>query len=420
MSIRAEFLARLGLDSSALHRGLAAVGPSVDRVGTTISRRFSGQNLFRGFMQGIGIGSVQQIADAITAPWKSAAESAKQIEESTARTTAMIERTLAARRTPEQNLAFNEKRQASEQKVLEGMQARLGKEAGGIWNKSLGVAGVESGEVSELRAQVQQQIELVQSLYSEGEAIRKQIADAAARDAKELAGLEKQLAEARVRRQIAEGDAQADLRFAGQRYAEATLTAGRALDGTKEKLEALRDVELRRAELAEATRRAEAEQQRVAAEKKADLEKQQRLQERIASITKRIADAELTVARTRRDAANTRADRLAFTLAEAAAGTRGNSAAQSRARQIERDEAAARRLRDSGLSLETRGQRGERIVQDSAFFENRALALRRGLGGLNSTERDPLAAAREAIIDSEKHLAEIKDELKNVQTARSE
>jgi hypothetical protein len=88
MAFSSEIMAKLGLDTKQFTNGLATAQKQVGTFATdakeTIAKRFSGNDLFRGLMQGLGIGTVQQIAERVVEPFRKAAEYAKQIAEFTA------------------------------------------------------------------------------------------------------------------------------------------------------------------------------------------------------------------------------------------------------------------------------------------------------------------------------------------------
>lgn len=84
MAFIAEVKARLGMDTTPFQRALTATvaqtGKAANDIGRKMQRAFGAGDAFRGILQGIGIGSVQQISDLITRPFSIAADRAKEME----------------------------------------------------------------------------------------------------------------------------------------------------------------------------------------------------------------------------------------------------------------------------------------------------------------------------------------------------
>lgn len=87
MAFTSEVTAKLNLDKSGFDRGMTQVVASVGKAGAEINSRlekaFSFKDVFKGLMQGIGIGSVQQIIGTVTGYFESQARSAQNLEERT-------------------------------------------------------------------------------------------------------------------------------------------------------------------------------------------------------------------------------------------------------------------------------------------------------------------------------------------------
>ena len=83
MAFVAEVRARLGLDTTPFSRGLtkaqADVGKAAADMGGKLRRAFGAGDVFRGLLQGIGIGSVQGIVDTITATFRKGADDAERM-----------------------------------------------------------------------------------------------------------------------------------------------------------------------------------------------------------------------------------------------------------------------------------------------------------------------------------------------------
>lgn len=137
MAFSAAIIAKLELAMDSFQRGLQKAEGDVvkfgDKSAAALEKKFSGADLFRGILQGIGIASVQQIADRLVAPFRESAESAQRIADYSDRAADATERLLAARRSDTQQLA-----------ALEKQYARIAAEAQkpadlGVW-KAIGIA----------------------------------------------------------------------------------------------------------------------------------------------------------------------------------------------------------------------------------------------------------------------------------------
>lgn len=410
MSFSSEIRAKLGLDTQAFSTGLQSAARRADgwagELGNVIKRKLGAADVFRGLLQGLGIGSAQQIAEKLVAPFKAAADAAREMERATASTLAALDRELSGKRSTSENLGFADRALQREMEQLRGLQAQLAAAEGGGLNRAFSFFGTETSNVSALRAQVAEQTALVNSIGERQRAAAAKLAEEQKRDAADLFAAQKTLDEARLRRLAAEGDAQADVRLAGMKYAEALMQASRAADGTLEKVKAQAEVENRLAALrvAEETARKN---------KQADLERERAETERIAALRQQIAAAEMDVVRARQRISEAQADRLSFTLAEAAGGTRGNSQAQIVARRVLDLEARARRLADTGGTVTEFDSRTQRNVQLGASdFLARADALRMSsITNLSAAERDPARELKQALAEAEASLKEISAKL---------
>lgn len=83
MSFSSEITARLGLDTQGFSEGLkkakSGVETFADGARNTLARKLGGADVFRGLLQGLGIGSAQQIADLLVKPFRQAAEEAQKL-----------------------------------------------------------------------------------------------------------------------------------------------------------------------------------------------------------------------------------------------------------------------------------------------------------------------------------------------------
>lgn len=407
--LREQFLILLGLDTTRFQRGLASIGPSVKGAVDSVKSTFNSQAIFQGFLQGAGIAQVDQIARSITDMFKESADRAKDMADSSERSLRAMQALLTLRRTPEQNLTALQRRAGVLNRESEDLRAPV--QPGffrrlllsNTLTRSLGLRGIrkEREERSQANAAVAAE---QQENYLAQEQLRRQIADQAARDAKDLETAQKNYDNAKLRRLQSEASEIEAINLAETALYQAEKAAAAETAGTKEQLQAMVLVEQRRLEVVAARAKYQTAQQRA-------LDEELRTQQRIAEIRRNVVTAEQSLLQSRRNLDRAAADRLAFTLGEAASGERGNQAAQLTAREIQRVENLAKRYRDTGRFEIGRDQSGNEIRRDAAYFENRALQLRAGLRGLVSAEQDPLQAQRVAVIDSEKHLKEIKKQL---------
>jgi hypothetical protein len=113
MALSSEIIAKLGLDASGFSSGLRSLPVQVEKFGAdaskALARKFSGSDLFRGILQGVGIASVQQVADRLVQPFKESAESSQRIADYSEQAAQSTERLLAARRSDAAQLDALEK-----------------------------------------------------------------------------------------------------------------------------------------------------------------------------------------------------------------------------------------------------------------------------------------------------------------------
>lgn len=395
MAFTSEVKARLSLDttpfSRALTKATADLGEAGDDMQRKLKRSFGAGDVFKGLLQGLGIGSVQAVVDKLVGGYERAAEQAKTLAETTARTLGLYQAIYASRRTDEQNLAANLREQARLQKQLAG-----------------------TTEQSEMR-----------TMYGPGGAYQARFVtrqanpERAAEIAQELAQLAKDEEEIRGKiKKTAEDTRKEDAKRAEElQKAREELAAQEAANAAKQKTlnDQIADLEEQRANL-RATIALSGDEDLTKSREVAkisgkilDLEKQRadeakRAADETERYQKRLADAQNALANSIRAADRAFEDRSAVTLQEVAAGKYQSSSQQrGRAREILRLEEKAKRQRAQGFEAEA--------------FEttSRALKMRRSMSQLGEAERDPMADAAEAIEKSEEHLAEIRASLKVVQ-----
>jgi len=88
MAFVSEIRARLGLDTTPFSRALtktqADVGRAAQDMGKKLQRSFGAGDLFKGLLQGIGIGSVQGVVDTITSGFRRGADDAERMNNESA------------------------------------------------------------------------------------------------------------------------------------------------------------------------------------------------------------------------------------------------------------------------------------------------------------------------------------------------
>lgn len=96
MSASSEIRFKIGADTSALSRGFVHAQSLAAQASSAIAKKFQFKDTLRGFATGIGIGSVEQIARTVVAPFESAKEKARELSEFTSELYAGTVRTIGA------------------------------------------------------------------------------------------------------------------------------------------------------------------------------------------------------------------------------------------------------------------------------------------------------------------------------------
>jgi len=128
MAFTAEVKAKLGLDTTEFQRGLtkatAQVGAAGQDINRKLSRAFGAGDVFKGLLQGIGIGSVQQITDLIVRPFEMATQRAKEMESFTGSMAEITRKEISAINGINAEMRMLEKH-ASDINIEMGIQQRL-------------------------------------------------------------------------------------------------------------------------------------------------------------------------------------------------------------------------------------------------------------------------------------------------------
>lgn len=116
----------LGMDLGALDKAAVQVGKFGDETVRVLNRKFSTADVFKGLLQGLGIASVERIAEKMVEPFKESAESAQRIADWSDKAAAATERLLALRMSDAEQLAKMEKSAA---RIARELQAAIEKPA---------------------------------------------------------------------------------------------------------------------------------------------------------------------------------------------------------------------------------------------------------------------------------------------------
>lgn len=209
MAFTPEVKARLSLDTSPFQRALtstvAQAGKAGEDIGKKLKRSFGAGDVFKGLMQGIGIGSVGGIADIITRPFELAYERAQNLASVTGRLLGITTKEIAAtaagpnivRRGMESELKGVTAELAVQQKLVDDLKANpltyvnpvafsMLTEA----EKELGNLQVRQREVQSSISTFNKQTKKEQAEWSQAESLKSRLHDAEMRDLGELAKLE--------------------------------------------------------------------------------------------------------------------------------------------------------------------------------------------------------------------------------------
>lgn len=396
MSFTSEVKARLSLDttpfSRALTKATADLGEAGDDMQRKLQRSFGAGDVFKGLLQGLGIGSVQAVVDKLVGGYERAAEQAKTLAETTARTLGLYQAIYASRRTDEQNLTENLKEQARLQAQIAGTTEQS--EMRDVY----GPGGKFQARFVTRQANPQRAVEIAQELAQ------------LAKEEQDLRGKIQKAAEATSKEEIKRVEdvskAQAELAEIEQANAMKQQTLDEQINTLIDKRESLRDQmnETADQDLSMAKELARVEGRLLDLEKQR-AEEAKKASEEAARYAQRVAAAKQSLAESRRAATLAFKERSAVTLQDVAQGAYGTTQTQrARAREVMRLEEQAKRQRATGFDA------------GAADSTARALRIRKSMGQLGEAESDPMADAREAIKKSEEHLAEIRASLKVVQS----
>lgn len=397
-----EILAKLGLDSARFEKGLQSAsakfsgfargismqaGTAAETAGDTFSKKFSLKNQLTAAAVALGV-SVENIAEKIAQAftggsqeaWKAGLSATEQaariIEESTLARLSALRQIEAL----EKNIARNRANEdAAPKKTPSFLAAILGGASKFLFGSPLApIAAAAShllGKESEAEAFQRSQKATAGRLENEAKvtALKERQAKlderiAAARKDLELAGASD------TERMNALLDQAIDLQRKADEAARKGQESGELQLAAIQKFTAAKQLDLKiEKDIADA------------------YERQARA---VLDLGEKVRDAHTEMSGAQRALATQRRDALAFTLSQAAEGTRGTPRDRTRAREIMRLEEQARRMADSGSAvIQWDSVARKNVSRDAGHFQSAAAQLRQSMGGLQSSERDQFASA---------------------------
>ena len=430
---------QLGTDNAPFKQGLASaesearsstsrIGRAFDEMGKDISRKlnraFGAGDVFKGLLQGIGIGSVEKVAELLAKGFERAADAAKEIATFTEKSLSATLKLIDLRQTDAQRLDTMNREQARTFKELNNAKNDL--------SFGLGNPDELQKRVGELTVDVSERAVKIAEF-------QKKIDEDAKKRTEDLAKAKATLAKATL-------DAQREEMTDAQRLA--SLDAERAkygldsLDSRKselEKTEAL--TKEQEAQRAIVTLKRKIQDDAAAAQKKEadELERArkeaERLAEKISEVNDKLTDSAKKIGKAKEDLSNAQFDPFRFSLADAAGNRRGSARSQASARLIQTKEGQAQTILDrNNLEFDDSGrlryipapnESAQSIRDRQSIAETQTLPrlnalmggaanLRRSTANLDRKEQDPTKAQRMALrdaLDESKTLAAMKKSL---------
>jgi hypothetical protein len=413
---------RLGTEAKEFEKGLQDAKKSADTWATSISkdisqklnRTFGAGDVFKGLLQGLGIGSAEKIADLIVTPWKMAAEHAKELYSWSERSLNAVQRLIRGRRTDEQNLAALLREQSRDEKALRGEQNAMPFLSGGI----LG------GEKREAEKRIAELDSTIKERAVETDDLQKKIDKDAGTRAKELGDAKIKLADAQIAKQreaMTDQEKLVALDLERSKYGlEALNSKTSELERTKA---ATKEAETQR-EIAALRKKISEDEAKIAEKAANDQKKRREDAEKLNEALKKARENEDT---SRGNLRNARAEQFAFSLSDAQQGTRGSRGGRNAAKLIGQKTGILNQILDAGdyqvsfgddgsPSLSSRdGTKTDAARQATGRFRkvfNEREALRGGINNLTGSDRNPMGeqmkAVESAVKESNKILEEIK------------
>lgn len=407
----AELIARLKLNISDFTRGLATAGDVGGKFGSTLGKKLGMGAAFKGFVADLGLGVMkikESIAEAIAGGTKEGFAQAGQLFEQEMR---LIEQRILEGMDDAAKRSYYRRqidKAAAEEKSLSNSygatNSELAKKLAGMGQFTAAAGALVFGPMSEeerlkkmgdarlrqreaeLKLAEMDKKDREQALRGEKEfkETSQKVLDLRIANLRASLPLEIQIEE--IRREIVRAEREA----AG--IADYTVERNKALLAVEEKKKALGDLLNKQQE--ERTQRTE---------------KEARQREKIVDLYRRYLSAEQEVGEARQRYQDAFRDRYALSLGDP---TRGTDRDRARMQAIAQLEERARRIFAGGGTFAADASGRRMSAEDYArSLQSRADAMRAGFSRLKSDERDPLREAARAILESEKHLKEIRANL---------
>ena len=412
MAASSEIRFKIGGDTSALSRAFVAAESVAAAAGKQLEKKFSLKDSMKSSVLALGL-SIEKIAEKIAATFTGGAPEAWRASLDAANDSArLIEESTRRRMSTLRQISDIEKQIARRAGDEDATPKTLPNTFLGGGAKFFDAIGAKNVAASFRRANVETPAEAAARAAT---ATRDRLADEA-----KIAELKDR--ETKNQERIAEARREIDRLGLGteEKIAAASEDAARA----EEALEAARlkgaetaELELTYLPKVKTVRQALIENAKTTADfyRKEAEEKRKDEAEELAAIEK-LSTARGKAARAVNEADQAaqlaRRDALAFTVEEAASGKRGTPTDRVQARAIQRDEATARRLADSGRTVtQFDFTTGRNVQRGAAFFQSRAEQLRGNLGNAKTNEQKPFAGTEERLDTAIDELQALNDKL---------
>lgn len=407
---------RLGLDGREFDKGLdnaqkkaSAFGEATEDVGRKLQRTFGAGDVFKGLLQGVGIGSLEGIVQLIATPWRKAAEYAEKTLDFTQRWAIASKRFLELRNSDEQNLNILKKEEAVLGRQLVQYADRKLNEKDALEGARIRAELVEKGvEIAEMEGKIRLANEAREKAISTG---REAIAD------KERANVREMLEDEAKRAAL--------LEESNKLYHEATFIQDDEVEQQKLILRSL-DFQNEANKLGKKIEEDKARAiEKVAEEEKKQTEEIEKQREVREKANEEAAKALVKATEARKEIRDARAEQFAFTLGEAAQGSRGSRGAGRAAKLFDQKSKQLNSIVDQGNfqvafnddgspTLSSRDPSRKDAAQQATgrfrkLFGDRE-ALRGSINNLAATDKDPFTAQKKAYkeaLDESKKLTQI-------------
>lgn len=398
MAFGPELIARLGLDWSEFQRGMSQAVSHAGGLGQALHRKLGVKDAFKSMVTALSI-DVHSIAEKIAEAWAGGTmKGLEEVRDLYEREGQLIEQNMLNRMNDAQKKAFVKREiQRATDELNRPRGSKTVKQFNPFTGKQEDSSVFTEGEVDFEKRQAAARVRLRELEGMEQGQQKK--------DREDTASLDKQIADTKEKTARA-GLSSAEKLF---RLQKQMVDAHLEIDKTEEGSVKRKEAELKYAQAALSAEEARLEYERdIAAEVKervADGEKILKQYQNQAEAVLRLAgasnEAYAGAAGAHLGLATARDDALKVSVSEAAAGGGGIlNSSRVKARRILSLEARAKAAMQSGFGA-TAGR-----------LQSEAESLRASSGFLTSSDRDPLAGAKDAIVKSESHLKDIRESLK--------